>query len=170
VNTVPNEVPEVAKERVSKVCALWTGIYRSTSATGWTIGVILFDSRRGLGIFLFTTASRAAPGPTQPPIQWVSGALSLGVKRPGRETGHSLPSSVEVKEGVELYLHFPDKPSWCGAQLKHRDNFAFYLAFCYCIWWFPEIYSTEHKFQLTVLLEKHILCILSNILKILTTV
>jgi hypothetical protein len=36
-----------------------------------------------LGIFLFTTASRTALGPTQPPIQWVPGALSLGVKRPG---------------------------------------------------------------------------------------
>jgi hypothetical protein len=29
-------------------------------ATGWTIGVLGFDSRRGLGIFLFTTASRPA--------------------------------------------------------------------------------------------------------------
>jgi hypothetical protein len=36
-------------------------------ATGWTIGVLWFDSRRGLGIFLFTTASRTALGPTQPP-------------------------------------------------------------------------------------------------------
>jgi len=26
-----------------------------------------------------------ALGPTQPPIQWVLGALSLGVKRPGHE-------------------------------------------------------------------------------------
>jgi len=25
-------------------------------------------------------------GPTQPPIQWVPAALSLGLKRPGRET------------------------------------------------------------------------------------
>jgi hypothetical protein len=33
--------------------------------------------------FLFTTASRTTPGPTQPAIQWVPGALSLGVKRPG---------------------------------------------------------------------------------------
>jgi hypothetical protein len=33
-------------------------------------------------IFVFTTASRPALGPTQPPIQWVPGALSLGVKRP----------------------------------------------------------------------------------------
>jgi hypothetical protein len=38
-------------------------------ATGWTIGVLGFDSWRGLGIFLFTTASRTALGPTQPPIQ-----------------------------------------------------------------------------------------------------
>jgi hypothetical protein len=57
-------------------------------AMGWTIGVLGFDSRRGLGSFLFTTASRTALGPSQPPIQWVLGALSLGVKRPGREADH----------------------------------------------------------------------------------
>jgi hypothetical protein len=51
---------------------------------------------QGLGILLFTTASRMALGPTQPPIQWVLGALSLGVKRPGREAVHT-PSSAEVK-------------------------------------------------------------------------
>jgi hypothetical protein len=45
-------------------------------------------------IFLFTTAL----GPTQPPIQWEPGAFSLGIKRPGREAGHSPPSSAEVKE------------------------------------------------------------------------
>jgi hypothetical protein len=28
---------------------------------------------------------------------------------------------------VDLYLHFPNTPSWRGAQLKHRGNFAFYL-------------------------------------------
>jgi hypothetical protein len=57
-----------------------------------------FDSRLGLGIFLFTTASRTALGPTHPLMQWVPGALSLGVKRPGREADHSPPSSAEVKE------------------------------------------------------------------------
>jgi len=37
-------------------------------------------------------------GPTHPPNPWVPGALSLGVKRPGREATHSSPYSAEVKE------------------------------------------------------------------------
>jgi hypothetical protein len=61
------------------------------------IGVPGFDSRQGLGVFLFTTASRMALGPTQPPIQWVPGALSLGVKQLGHEADHSPPSSAKVK-------------------------------------------------------------------------
>jgi hypothetical protein len=28
---------------------------------------------------------------------------------------------------LELYLHSPNTPSWRGAQLKHRDNFTFYI-------------------------------------------
>jgi hypothetical protein len=83
-------------------------------ATGWTIGVLGFDSRQEMGIFLIT-ASRTALRPTQPPIQWVPGALSLGVKRPGREADHSPPSSAEVTECMELYLHSPNTPSWSGA-------------------------------------------------------
>jgi hypothetical protein len=66
-------------------------------ATGWTIGVQGFDSWRGLGIFLFTTVSRPALEPTRPPIQWVLGTLSPGVKRSGRKADHSPPSGAEVK-------------------------------------------------------------------------
>jgi hypothetical protein len=47
--------------------------------------------------FLYTTTSRPALGLTQPPIQWVTGALSLGVKRQRREADHSPPSTAEVK-------------------------------------------------------------------------
>jgi hypothetical protein len=64
-------------------------------ATGWMIGGS--SPGRGQGIFLFTTESRPALGPTQPSIQWVLGALSLKVKRPGREADHSPPSSARVK-------------------------------------------------------------------------
>jgi len=35
---------------------------------------------------------------TQPPTQWVAGALSLGVKRLGREADHSAPPSAEVNK------------------------------------------------------------------------
>jgi hypothetical protein len=28
---------------------------------------------------------------------------------------------------VALYIHSPNTPPWCVAQLKHRDNFTFYL-------------------------------------------
>jgi hypothetical protein len=80
---------------------------------GWTIGVLGFDSWWGLGIFLFTTASRMALGPTQSPIQWVPGALSLGAKRPGREAMLKLPQYVFM--------------AWC--LVKHRDNFTFIFIF-----------------------------------------
>jgi hypothetical protein len=36
-------------------------------------------------------------GPTQPPILWVPGALSLRIKRSGREVDQSPPSSTEVR-------------------------------------------------------------------------
>jgi hypothetical protein len=67
-------------------------------ATGWKIGVLEFDSRRRLGIFLFTTTPRMALGSAHPYIHWVPGAVTMGVKRPGREADHSLPPSAEVKE------------------------------------------------------------------------
>jgi len=50
-------------------------------------------------------------------------------KRPEREDDHPPPSSAEVKECVELYLHAPSIPSWRDDQLKHRDNFTFTFKF-----------------------------------------
>jgi hypothetical protein len=60
----------------------------------------------GLGIFLFTIVSRLALRPIQSPIQWVAGALLLGVRRPGLETDHSPPSSAEVKD-ARSYASIP---------------------------------------------------------------
>jgi hypothetical protein len=49
-----------------------------------------------MGIFLFATMSRPALGPTQLPIHWVPGALTLGLKWPGCDVDHSPPSSAEA--------------------------------------------------------------------------
>jgi hypothetical protein len=68
-----------------------TRICRDSSvgiATGY--GLDGRGSNPGRGkIFLFSTASGQALGPTQPPIQQVPGALSRDVKLPGRETQFS---------------------------------------------------------------------------------
>jgi hypothetical protein len=71
------------------------------------------DPYRGKS-FLFPTRSRPALGPAQPPIQWVPEAISLGVKRPGREPDHSPPSSAEVKNGGAI-PPFPHMSLWHSA-------------------------------------------------------
>jgi hypothetical protein len=49
--------------------------------TVWTTGRSGFDSRQGQRIFPLASVSRPALGPTQPPVQWVPGVFSPGVKR-----------------------------------------------------------------------------------------
>jgi hypothetical protein len=45
-------------------------------------------------------------GSNQPPIKWVPGALSLGVKRQGHEADHSPPTGAEVKK-IWIYTSTP---------------------------------------------------------------
>jgi hypothetical protein len=59
-------------------------------------------------IFPLTSASRLALGPTQPPIQWVPGPFSPGVKRGWGVMLTSHPHlSAEFKKEWELYLISP---------------------------------------------------------------
>jgi hypothetical protein len=78
---------------------LWTGSWGGSVSIGPRLGAGRpgFVSRQGLEIFLLATASRPALGPTQPPIKWIPGILSPGLKRQRREADHSPPSSAEVK-------------------------------------------------------------------------
>jgi hypothetical protein len=105
-----NLVPRVVISRLNLLSKSWKSRDSSVDIAlryGLDNTVLGFYSWWGLGIFLFTTASRTALGSTQPPTQWMPGASSLEIKRPGLEADHSPPSSAEVKEWIELYLHSP---------------------------------------------------------------
>jgi len=71
--------------------------YLSGIALGYGLDNRGLVSQLDLGIFLYATSSRPTLELTQPLIQWVPGALSLGVKRPVSEADRSPPSSSEVK-------------------------------------------------------------------------
>jgi hypothetical protein len=73
-------------------------------------GKIFLYSVASTGVGL-STASRPNLGSTHPSIQWIPGAISPGVKRPGRKTDHSLPSSEGVKKGGAI-PPFPHMSSW----------------------------------------------------------
>jgi hypothetical protein len=45
---------------------------------GWMAKELDFDFWQGRKIFLFSTASRLAVGPAQPPVQWVPGQIPQG--------------------------------------------------------------------------------------------
>jgi hypothetical protein len=61
-------------------------------------------------------------GPTQLPIQWVPGAVSLGVKWPEREADHSPPSSAESQRMRGAIPPLPNTPPWRDAQFKKKST------------------------------------------------
>jgi len=69
----------------------------------------------------------------QPPIQWVPGALSLGVKRPERQADHSPPSNAKVTNAWG-YTSTPQYVFMVWCLVKHKDNFTFTLPICYSLW------------------------------------
>jgi hypothetical protein len=82
----------------------WRSRYSCWLRAGWWRGRNSSPSR--VKNFLFSKSSRPALGSTQSPMQWVPGALSPRVKRPGREADHSPQARGEVKN-VDLYIHSP---------------------------------------------------------------
>jgi hypothetical protein len=86
-------------------------------AMGWTAPVP-FPTRQD------SLSSLQRPHRLQPPVQWVPGALSPAVKRPGREADNSTSLSAEFKYGGAV-PPFPRTSLWHSAYLiKHRENFT----------------------------------------------
>jgi hypothetical protein len=76
----------------------------------------------GIGNFFFTTASRPALEPTQPSVQWVPVALSLGVKR----RGVKLTTHVHVVPRSRMRGAIPSLPqyafiAWCLVKKKYQE-------------------------------------------------
>jgi hypothetical protein len=68
-----------------------------------------FDSRQGQRIFPLASVSRPALGPTQPPVQWVPGVLSPGVKR-GRGVTLTIYSPLVPRSRMSRsYTSYPPK-------------------------------------------------------------
>jgi hypothetical protein len=84
-------------------------------------------------IFLYATASRPILEPTQPPIQWIQGALFASVKWPRREADHSPPSSSDVNN-VWSCNSTPPYGFMARCLVKHRDLTLFELEVALTLW------------------------------------
>jgi hypothetical protein len=93
---------------------------RRDSSVGIATGYGLDDKRSRssspgkVKSFLLSTPSRPVLGSTQSPFKLVQGALSPGVKRPGRDVDHSPSISTEVKK-TWIYTSTPSHVfiAWC---------------------------------------------------------
>jgi hypothetical protein len=75
-------------------------------ATGYGLDERGTRVRVPVGSRIISTPSRPAPGPVQPPIECVPGAVFPGVKWQGLEADHSPPASAEVKK-MWIYISTP---------------------------------------------------------------
>jgi hypothetical protein len=126
--------PPKLEYRISKTLIIYTPIHISTGA-GTAQSVQCLTGRSGFyprqiqRIFSLTSASRPALGPTQPPVQWVPGALSPGVKR-GQGvmlTTHALLVPRLRKSRSYTSCH-PNAPLWSvtGPLLSYKHTADIY--------------------------------------------
>jgi hypothetical protein len=81
-----------------------------------SVGIATCYGLDGPGIESRSGTEFSAPVQTGPGVHPASHTMGNGsfpgVKRPGRGVDNPRPSSVEVKEGVHIYIYTPSGPSW----------------------------------------------------------
>jgi hypothetical protein len=116
-------VSHMRKNKLIHVDNLGAGIapwYSSGPRAGW-LGVRVLA---GAGNFLFTTVSRPALGATQPPVQWVPEALSLGSKTAGAWSWAHLNLVPRSRMRLSLLPQYVFM-EWCtGATLPLQFTFV----------------------------------------------
>jgi hypothetical protein len=93
--------------------------------TGWTTGWSGFDLRQGQRISPLASVSRPALGPTQPPVQWVSGILSLGVKRGRGVTLTTHPHLVPRSWMSRSYTSSPPSSNFYNSARRNIPEYIF---------------------------------------------
>jgi hypothetical protein len=96
-------------------------------ATGWDRR---FQSQQGVGNFsLHHRVQTGSADHPLPLIQYVPGALSVGIKRPGREADHSPPSSADVKNAWS-YTSTPQYAfmAWCSVKTQGQLHLYLYVS------------------------------------------
>jgi hypothetical protein len=101
--------PSIAIKRVNYFMYLWHYRWAAYKVSGY--GLDDRDSILGRGerIFALTSVSRPALGTTQPPVQWVPGVLSPGVKRDRGVTLTTHPHLVPRSGMSRSYTFSPRK-------------------------------------------------------------
>jgi hypothetical protein len=101
-----------------------------------------FDPRQEQRIFLLDSVSKPALGPTQPPVQWVPGVLSPGVKR-GRVvmlTTHHLVSRLSMSRSYTSSL--------CASMACSGTALLTFLLLCRCcdaVWTHRRHNTEQHR-------------------------
>jgi hypothetical protein len=80
------------------------------------------------GLFMFFDQNFVRIYSRPLPIQWVSEALSLGVKQPGHEADHLPPSSAEGMSGAMHPLPQYSFMAWCSVKRKSIGTTALLLS------------------------------------------
>jgi len=62
-----------------------------------------FDSQHETRDFFYSTSPRLALGPFHLLVYWITGALSPGASRPGREADHFHVEGAKVKNASSLF-------------------------------------------------------------------